>query len=67
MTRIIAEISVSLDGFVTGPDLAAPRAHRAGRRDTSVHRRSAAHAGAAERDLDIDRDAPDLRRLPVIR
>jgi hypothetical protein len=46
---------------------AAPRAHRAGRRDTTVHRRSAAHAGAAERDLDIDRDAPDLRRLPVIR
>jgi hypothetical protein len=26
---------------------AAPRAHRAGRRDTTVHRRSAAHAGAA--------------------
>jgi hypothetical protein len=45
----------------------APRAHRAGRRDTTVHRRSAAHAGAAERDLGIDRDAPDLRRLPVIR
>lgn len=35
---------------------------RAGHRDTAVHRRSAAHAGAAERDLDIDRDAPDLRR-----
>lgn len=46
---------------------AAPRAPRAGRRDTTVHRRIAAHAGAAERDLDIDRDAPDLRRLPVIR
>ena len=28
---------------------------------------AAARAGAAERDLDIDRDAPDLRRLPVIR
>jgi hypothetical protein len=77
MTRIIADISVSLDGVVTGPDPSpdnglgtggeAPRAHRAGRRDTTVHRRSAAHAGAAERDLDIDRDAPDLRRLPVIR
>jgi hypothetical protein len=118
MTRIIADISVSLDGFVTGPDprpdnglgtggealhtwafsddpddrlylhegtarsgavvlgrrlfdvvdaLTLHRAHRAGRRDTSVHRRSAAHAGAAERDLDIGRDAPDLRRLPVIR
>jgi hypothetical protein len=37
MTRIIADISVCLDGFVTGPDLG------------------------------IDRDAPDLRRLPVIR
>jgi hypothetical protein len=33
MTRIIADISASLDGFVTS----------------------------------IDRDAPDLRRLPVIR
>lgn len=43
----------------------APR--RAGCRDAAVHRRSAAHAGAAERDLDIDRDAPDLRRSPVIR
>ncbi len=35
--------------------------------DTTVRRRSAAHAGAAQRTLDIDRDAPDLRRLPVIR
>jgi hypothetical protein len=43
MTRIIADISVSLDGFVTGPD------------------------PSPERDLDIDRGAPDLRRLPVIR
>ena len=103
MTRIIADISVSLDGFVTGPDPspdnslgtggealdvilmggaagrlgarrragrradAAPRARRARCRDTTVHRRSAAHAGAAERGLGIDRDAPDLRRLPVIR
>ena len=46
---------------------AAPRAHRAGRRDTTVHRRSAAHAGAAERELDSNRAAPDLRHLPVIR
>jgi riboflavin biosynthesis pyrimidine reductase len=129
MTRIIADISVSLDGFVTEPDpspdnglgtggealhvwafsddpddrrvLAASSdsgkdldvilmgggatigsALDAGlvdaltlhlapiglsARDTTVHRRSAAHAGAAERDLDIDRDAPDLRRLLVIR
>jgi hypothetical protein len=129
MTRIIADISASLDGFVTGPDPSPdnglgtgggalhtwafsddPDDRRVlregtarsgavvlgrhlfdvvdgpkgwddtsgygagevgkpafGRRDTTVHRRSAAHAGAAERDLDIDRDAPDLRRLPVIR
>jgi hypothetical protein len=39
---------------------AAPGARGAGRRDAAVHRRSGAHAGAAERDLDIDRDAPDL-------
>ncbi len=43
MTRIIADISVSLDGFATGP------------------------GPSPERDPDIDRDAPDLRRLPVIR
>lgn len=93
MTRIIADISVSLDGFVTGPDPSPDNGLGTGGealrtwafsddpddrrflhegtarsgRDTSVHRRSAAHAGAAERDLDIDRDAPDLRRLPVIR
>ena len=43
MTRIIADISVSLDGFVTGP------------------------GPGPGCDLGIDRDAPDLRRLPVIR
>jgi len=43
MTRIIADLSVFLDGFATGPD------------------------PSPERDLDIDRDAPDLRRLRVIR
>jgi hypothetical protein len=43
MTRIIADIPVSLDGFVAGP------------------------GPSLERDLDIDRDAPDLRRLLVIR
>jgi len=42
MTRIIADISVSPDGFVTGPD-------------------------PSRSGLDIDRDVPDLRRLPVIR
>ncbi len=129
MTRIIADISVSLDGFVTGPDPSPdnglgtggealhtwafsddPDDRRVLREATATsgavvlgrhlfdvstgrkagttrpataparsaspscwapghqcHRRSAAHAGAAERDLDIDRDAPDLRRLPVIR
>ncbi|GAA0925900.1 hypothetical protein GCM10009574_047470 [Streptomyces asiaticus] len=84
MTRIIADISVPLDGFVTGPDPGpgsglgtggealhtwafAPRARRVGRRNATVHRRSVAHTGPAERDLDNDRDRPDLRRLPVIR
>ena len=62
-----ATIGSALDARAGRRADAAPRAHRAGRRDTTVHRRSAAHAGAAERDLDIDRDAPDLRRLPVIR
>ncbi|MFG2682113.1 dihydrofolate reductase [Streptomyces sp. NPDC048392] len=46
---------------------AAPRTHPAGRRNTPVHRRGAALAGAVEREFDIDRDVPDLRRLPVIR
>jgi hypothetical protein len=59
MTRIIADISVSLDGFVAGPDPSPDNGLGTGG--------SAAHAGAAERDLDIGRDAPDLRRLPVIR
>ncbi len=75
MARIIADISVSLDGFVTGPDPSPDNGPGTGGEalhtwapgHTTVHRRSAAHAGAAERDLDIDRDAPDLRRLPVIR
>jgi hypothetical protein len=43
MTRIIADISVSLDDVAAGPD------------------------PGPERDLDVDRDAPDPRRLPVIR
>ena len=51
MTRIIADISVSLDGFVTGPDPGP---------DNGLG------TGGEARDLDIDRDAPDLRRLPVI-
>ena len=74
MTRIIADIPASLDGFVTGPGPGPDNGLGTG--GEALHtwafsddpgRRSAAHAGAAERDLDIDRDAPDLRRLPVIR
>ncbi|MFF7640749.1 hypothetical protein [Streptomyces canus] len=48
--------------------VAAPRAQRHGRQDTAVHRRSAVHAHAAERDLGLDRRAaPALRRLAVTR
>jgi hypothetical protein len=114
MTRIIADIPISLDGFVTGPgpspdnglgtggealhtwtfsgDLGDRRVLREGTArsgavvpgrhlfdvadgpkgwdDTSGY--GAGEVGkpafvAAERDLGIDRDAPDLRRLPVIR
>ncbi|MGW6207063.1 LysE family translocator [Streptomyces sp. NPDC055089] len=36
-------------------------------RDSTVHRRSSAYDGAAERNLGIDRDAPRPRCLPVIR
>jgi hypothetical protein len=80
MTRIIADISVCLDGFVTGPypspdnglGTGGEALHTWAFSDDPddrrfLHERSAAHAGAAENDLDIDRDAPDLRRLPVIR
>lgn len=61
-----ATVGSALDAAGRRAD-AAPRTHRAGRRDTTVHRRSTAHAGAAERGPGIDRDAPDLRRLAVIR
>ena len=113
MTRIIADISVSLDGFVTGPDPSPDNGLGTGGEalntwasddpdDRWVLREGTATSGAvvlgrhlfdaadgpngwddttghgagevgkpafvaAERDLDIDRDAPDLRRLPVIR
>lgn len=49
MTRIIADISVSLDDTSGAGEVGKPA------------------FVAAERDLDINRDAPDLRRLPVIR
>ena len=114
MTRIIADISVSLDGFVTGPDPSPDNGlgtggetlHTWAFSDDPDDRRflheGTARSGAvvlgrhlfdvadgpngwddttgygagevakpafiaAECDLDIDRDAPDLRRLPVIR
>ena len=61
MTRIIADIPVSLDGFVIRPGPSPDNGPGTG-----------GEAGkpafvAAERDLGIDRDAPDLRRRPVIR
>ena len=59
MTRIIADISVSLDGFVTGPDPSPDNGLGTGG--------GALYTWAFSDDLDIDRDAPDLRRLPVIR
>jgi hypothetical protein len=59
MTRIIAGISVSLDGFVArpgpGPDNGLGAGGEAGK-PAFV---------AANRDHSIDRGAPDLRRLPV--
>jgi hypothetical protein len=111
MTRIIADISVSLDAFVTGPDPSPDNGLGTGGEalnawafsdDRRVLREATATSGAvvlgrhlfdvvdgpngwddttgygagevakpafiaAECDLDIDRDAPDLRRLPVIR
>ena len=77
MIRIIADIPVSLDGFVTGPDPTQDNGLGTGGEalhtcwdDTSGY--GAGEVGkpafvAAARGLDIDRDAPDLRRLPVIR
>ena len=112
MTRIIADIPVSLDGFVTGPGPSPDNGLGTG--GEALHtwafsddpdrllREATARSGAvvlgrhlfdviggpngwddttgygagevgkpasvaAERDLDIDRNAPDLRRLPVIR
>jgi hypothetical protein len=67
MTRIIADIWVSLDGFVTGPDPSPDHALGTGG--------EALHAWASSGEPD-DRRVPhegtarsgaDLRRLPVIR
>ena len=89
MTRITADIPVSLDGFVTRPDPSPDNGlgtggealHTWAFSDDPDDRRflheGTARSGAvvlgkptfvaAERDLDVDRDAPGLRRLPVIR
>jgi hypothetical protein len=73
MTRITGDISVSLDGFVTGPDPSPDSGRGTGE---ALHTwafpdgpddRGIRARWCSERDLDIDRDAPDLRRLPVIR
>ena len=73
MTGIIADISVSLDGFVTGPGPSPDNGLGTGGEALHTwapgHHCSPAERRArwcSERDLDIDRDAPDLRRLPVI-
>jgi hypothetical protein len=55
MSRIIADIPVSPDGFVTGPGPSPDNGLGTGG--------EARHTWA----FSDDRDAPDLRRLPVIR
>jgi hypothetical protein len=82
MTRIIAGISVSLDAFVTGPGPSPDNALGTGGEalhpwafsddpdDRRFLHEGTARSGAvvaAERNLGINRGAPDLRRLPVIR
>jgi hypothetical protein len=80
MTRIIAGISVSLDAFVTGPspdntlgtggEALHPWAFSDDPDDRRFLHEGTARSGAvvaAERNLGINRGAPDLRRLPVIR
>ena len=58
MTRIIADISVSLDGFVTGPDPSPDNGLGPGG--------EALNTWPFSDDPDDRRDAPDLRRLPVM-
>ncbi|WP_430334183.1 hypothetical protein [Rhodococcus sp. ACT016] len=83
MTPIVADISVSLDGFVTGPDPSPDNGLGTG--DEAMHtwalsgypddrrvlregtNRSGAVVLGRDLQLDIDRDAPDLQRLRVIR
>lgn len=65
MTRIIADISLPLDGIVTEP---APGQDRGGIAVLGrPHPRSATHAGTAERDPGIDREASDVRSVRVSR
>ena len=61
MTRIIADISVSLDGFVTGPGSSPGNGLGTGGEAIYTRAFSDDPADAGRRD------APDLRRLPVIR
>ncbi|MGF7120207.1 hypothetical protein [Rhodococcus sp. BE178] len=79
MTRIVADISVSLDGFVTGPDPSPDYGLGTGGEalhtgalsdypdDRRILREGATRSGAAvlgrDLQLDIDRDATDLRLL----
>jgi hypothetical protein len=67
--RIIADISVSLDGFVTGPGPSPDNGLAPAARPRTRGRFPATPPAfvVAERNLGINRDAPDLRRLPVIR
>ncbi|MGO4202526.1 hypothetical protein AB4Z09_12385 [Rhodococcus sp. TAF43] len=83
MTRIVADISVSLDGFVTGPGPSPDYGLGTGGEalhtwalsdypdDRRILREGTTRSGAVvlgrDLQLDIDRDAPDLQRLQVIR
>ncbi|GAB2636482.1 hypothetical protein ABI214_17685 [Prescottella soli] len=83
MTRIVADISVSLDGFVTGPDPSPDNGLGTGGEalytwvlsdcsdDRRIMREGTTRSGVVvlgrDLQLDIDRDATDLRLLRVIR
>lgn len=83
MTRIVADISFSLDGFVTGPDPRPDNGLGTGGEalhtwtlsdysdDRRIVREGTTRSGAVvlgrDLQLDIDRDATDLRLLRVIR
>lgn len=83
MTRIVADILVSLDGFVTGPDPGPDNGPGTGGEalltwalsdypdDRRILREGTTRPGAVvlgrDLQLDIDRDATDPRLLRVIR